>query len=98
MPTKRLYISAVTIGLGYLVGGIVPLIPYFFISRAHIALLYSCVLTGAVLLAFGAIKARVTGAGNDLAGYLWGAVSTLVVGGAAAAAAYTIVAILESKP
>ena len=86
-----------TIGLGYLVGGIIPLMPYFFISRAHVALLYSCLLTGAVLLAFGAIKARVTGAGNDLVGYLWGAVSTLVVGGAAAAAAYGIVALLERK-
>jgi len=96
VPTKRLYISAVTIGLGYLVGGIIPLFPYFFISRAHIALIYSCVLTGVVLLVFGAIKARVTGASNGVAGYLWGAVSTLMVGGAAAAAAYGIVALLET--
>ncbi|KAI6119870.1 VIT family-domain-containing protein [Pisolithus croceorrhizus] len=95
VPTKRLYLSAITIGLGYLVGGIIPLIPYFFISRAHIALLYSCILTGVVLLVFGAIKSRVTGAGNDAAGYTWGAVSTLMVGGAAAAAAYGMVALFE---
>lgn len=98
VPTRRLYLSAVTIGLGYLVGGIVPLIPYFFISRAHVALLYSCILTGVVLLVFGAIKARVTGAGNDAAGYIWGAVSTLMVGGAAAAAAYGMVALFERDP
>ena len=85
-----------TIGLGYLVGGIIPLMPYFFISRAHIALLYSCALTGVVLLIFGAIKSRVTGAGNGIAGYLWGALSTLMVGGAAAVAAYGIVALLET--
>lgn len=95
VPTRRLYLSAITIGLGYLVGGIIPLIPYFFISRAHIALLYSCILTGVVLLVFGAIKSRVTGAGNDVAGYIWGAVSTLMVGGAAAAAAYGMVALFE---
>lgn len=84
-----------TIGIGYLLGGIVPLLPYFFISRARVALLYSSILTGLVLLVFGVIKARVTGAANSLLGYLWGAVSTLLVGGAAAAAAYGIVVLLE---
>ncbi|KAG6329397.1 hypothetical protein ID866_9692 [Astraeus odoratus] len=98
VPTKRLYMSAITIGFGYLIGGIIPLIPYFFVSRAHVALLYSCILTGAVLLVFGAIKARITGAGNSPAGYLWGALSTFMVGGAAAAAAYAIVALLETDP
>ncbi|KIJ16391.1 hypothetical protein PAXINDRAFT_155093 [Paxillus involutus ATCC 200175] len=95
VPTRRLYISAITIGLGYLIGGIIPLLPYFFVARAHVALLYSCLVTGFVLLVFGAIKARVTGAGNGATGYLRGAVSTLLVGGAAAAAAYTFVALLE---
>ncbi|KAF8556633.1 DUF125-domain-containing protein [Imleria badia] len=95
VPTSRLYGSAITIGLGYLIGGIIPLIPYFFFTRVHIALIYSCILTGFVLLVFGAVKARVTGAGQGVKGYLWGAVSTLLVGGAAAAAAYTIVALLE---
>lgn len=95
VPTSRLYGSAITIGLGYLIGGIIPLIPYFFFARAHMALIYSCILTGFVLLVFGAVKARVTGAGKGAKGYLWGAVSTLLVGGAAAAAAYAIVALLE---
>ncbi|KAI6040351.1 VIT family-domain-containing protein [Pisolithus marmoratus] len=98
VPTRRLYLSAMTLGLGYLIGGIIPLIPYFFISRAHVALLYSCILTGVVLLVFGAIKARVTGAGNDTAGYVRGAVSTLMVGGAAAAAAYGVVVLFEGDP
>ncbi|KAG6380198.1 VIT family-domain-containing protein [Boletus reticuloceps] len=96
VPTSRVYGSAITIGLGYLIGGIIPLFPYFFFSRAHIALIYSCLLTGFVLLIFGAVKARVTGAGQGIKGYLWGAVSTLLVGGAAAAAAYGIVALLET--
>jgi VIT1/CCC1 family predicted Fe2+/Mn2+ transporter len=93
---RRCYISAFTIGMGYLLGGLIPLMPYFFIARAHVALLYSCLLTGAILLIFGAVKARVTGAaGRGFVGYLWGAVSTLLVGGAAAAAAYGLVALME---
>ena len=84
--------------MGYLLGGVIPLLPYFFIPKAHIALMYSSILTGIVLLVFGAVKARVTGAaGKGVAGYVWGAVSTLAVGGAAAAAAYGIVALLEGN-
>ena len=98
VPTRRLYISAFTIGMGYLLGGVIPLIPYFFIPTAHIALMYSSLFTGIVLLVFGAVKARVTGAaGKAASGYVWGALSTLAVGGAAAAAAYGIVAFLEGK-
>ncbi|KAI6038590.1 VIT family-domain-containing protein [Pisolithus marmoratus] len=97
IPTKRLYISAVTIGIGYLVGGIIPLIPYFFINRARVALLYSCIITGVVLLIFGAVKSRVTGAAITLLGCLRGAVSMLVVGGASAAAAYGMVVLLENN-
>ena len=93
VSTLRMYTSAFTIGMGYLVGGLIPLLPYFFEPIAHVALIYSCVLTGVVLLIFGAVKARVTGAG----GYVWGAFSTLMVGGAAAAAAYVIVAALEHE-
>ncbi|KAI9447116.1 VIT family-domain-containing protein [Lactarius psammicola] len=97
VPTRRLYMSAFTIGMGYLLGGAIPLLPYFFIPKAHIALMYSSIFTGIVLLIFGAVKARVTGAGKGAAGYVGGAVSTLAVGGAAAAAAYGIVALLEGK-
>lgn len=95
VPTKRLYISAFTIGMGYLLGGIIPLIPYFFIPRAHIALIYSAIVTGITLLIFGVVKTHVSGARGGFSGYVWGAVSTLFVGGAAAAAAYGIVALLE---
>ena len=96
VPASRMYTSAFTIGMGYLVGGLIPLLPYFFEPVAHIALIWSCVVTGVVLLIFGAVKARVTGAaGLGPGGYVWGAFSTLMVGGAAAAAAYGIVAALE---
>ena len=90
-----MYLSAFTIGMGYFLGGLIPLLPYFFIERAHVALIYSCLFTGIILLVFGAVKARITGAGQGVGGYVWGAVSTLLVGGAAAAAAYGIVALME---
>ncbi|KAF8153277.1 VIT family-domain-containing protein [Crassisporium funariophilum] len=95
IPNRRMYVSAFTIGMGYLLGGLIPLLPYFFIPRAHIALIYSSIVTGIVLLIFGAVKARVTGASQTPAGYVWGAFSTLMVGGLAAAAAFGIVRALE---
>jgi len=95
IPDRRMYASAFTIGMGYLLGGLIPLLPYFFISRAHIALIYSSIITGIVLLIFGAVKARVTGAAQNPTGYIWGAFSTLMVGGLAAAAAFGIVRALE---
>lgn len=97
VPTHRLYTSAFTIGMGYLIGGLIPLLPYFFISRAHIALIYSCIVTGIVLLVFGAVKARITGAGAGARGYVWGAISTLLVGGVAAGSAFGIVKFLEGR-
>jgi len=97
VPNKRMYISAFTIGMGYLMGGIIPLIPYFFIPVAQVALIYSSIITGIILLIFGAVKARVTGAARSPADYVWGAASTLMVGGVAAAAAFGIVRALESN-
>lgn len=97
VTSSRMYISALTIGMGYLIGGLIPLLPYFFIPKAHIALIYSAVVTGITLLVFGAVKTHVSGAKGGWGGYAWGAVSTLFVGGAAAAAAYGIVAALEGR-
>ncbi|KAI0342400.1 DUF125-domain-containing protein [Trametopsis cervina] len=97
VTTRRMYVSAFTIGMGYLLGGFIPLLPYFFIPKAHIALIWSSIVTGIVLLIFGAVKARITGAaGQGVGGYVYGAVSTLLVGGAAAAAAYGLVALMEA--
>jgi hypothetical protein len=41
MPARaHRYISALTIGMSYLLGGLIPLIPYFIEHNAHRALLY----------------------------------------------------------
>ncbi len=53
--------SAITIGVSYIIGGIIPLSPYFFISDSQRALYYSCAITMVCLFVFGYFKSKVTG-------------------------------------
>ncbi|KAK0539643.1 Protein ccc1 [Tilletia horrida] len=92
---SRAYISAATIGLSYFLGGLVPLIPYIILPRIKEALIVSIAITGLVLLAFGAVKHRFTGGTSSVRAYTWAAVSTLSVGGIAAAASWSIVRAIE---
>lgn len=75
--------SAVTIGLSYIVGGIIPLSPYFFIADSHNALYYSCAITVVCLFVFGYLKSKVTGQPA-----FSGALKVLLIGAFAAAAAF----------
>ncbi|KAK4053427.1 Protein ccc1 [Microbotryomycetes sp. JL201] len=93
----RLFVSAITIGVAYFLGGLVPLVPYFFIERAHQALWWSCGITAVVLLTFGAFKTYYTGAEIGVRGLTWGSLVTLLVGGAAAGASFGIVRALEGS-
>jgi VIT1/CCC1 family predicted Fe2+/Mn2+ transporter len=52
--------SGLNIALGYTVGGLVPLIPYFFLSTVEDSLKLSLVVTVLCLLIFGLLKARYT--------------------------------------
>lgn len=70
------------------IGGLVPLMPYFFIPNARNALWISCGVTAVVLLVFGAFKTFYTGAEIGVRGYTYGSVVTLLVGGAAAASSF----------
>jgi len=67
---KQLFISAFTIGVGYLIGGLIPLFPYLFIHNAKVALFWSCIVTGITLLLFGVVKTYFTGAKGGFGGYL----------------------------
>ncbi|MGC4042902.1 MAG: VIT1/CCC1 transporter family protein [Armatimonas sp.] len=82
---NRMYISAITIGGSYLVGGMVPLLPYFFFSRAQSALSWSVGITACALVVFGAVKGKATGTSS-----MRSAVQTLLVGGVAAAVAFAV--------
>ncbi|RUS12523.1 Ccc1 family, partial [Jimgerdemannia flammicorona] len=87
---KRSWISAVTIGTAYFIGGLIPLIPYFFIRDSVTALFVSIAITSATLFVFGFVKSRLV---NPKRAF-WGAVQTLAIGAAAAAASYGIVRVL----
>jgi VIT1/CCC1 family predicted Fe2+/Mn2+ transporter len=82
---KRASRSALTIALSYIVGGLVPLSPYFIFRSVPTALIGSVVVTLLALLVFGYIKGRFTTARP-----LRSAWQTVVVGGLAAAAAFGI--------
>ena len=86
LKVKKKQISAVTIGLSYLFGGLIPLIPYFFLDHTQTALLASTGLTLLALFIFGFAKALLVGTPRPLAS----AVQMAAVGGAAAACAYGI--------
>jgi len=75
--------SAVTIGISYIVGGVIPLSPYFFIHESQTALYYSCAITMVCLFVFGYFKNKVTGQP-----VLMGALKVLFIGALAAAAAF----------
>ncbi len=82
---KRALRSALTIAGAYIVGGLIPLSPYFFFSPATTALLISVIATLIALFIFGYVKGRFTGAGP-----LGSALQTVLIGGLAAAAAFLI--------
>ena len=75
--------SALTIAFAYIGGGMIPLLPYVLMPRAHSALLVSVTVTVVALAVFGFLKGRATGTPPWRSG-----LQTMVVGGLAAAAAY----------
>ncbi|KAA1111929.1 hypothetical protein PGT21_016312 [Puccinia graminis f. sp. tritici] len=88
VSTFQMYLSAFTIGVSYFIGGLIPMAPYFFIEKANTALFWSIGVMVLTLLVFGSLKAYFTGARIGFIGYLKGSLSTIVVGGGAAAASY----------
>ncbi len=82
---KRARNSAFTIGISYIIGGIIPLSPYFFTDHPHDGLTYSVVVTLISLFIFGYFKSKLTG--QPL---FKGALKVMAIGAVAAAAAYGI--------
>jgi VIT1/CCC1 family predicted Fe2+/Mn2+ transporter len=81
----RSWKSALTIATAYIVGGFIPLSAYLIMPDAQSALKLSVVVTFAALAVFGAVKGHFTGVPMLLSG-----LQTVLVGGAAAAAAFGI--------
>ena len=104
---NRAHRSALTIAASYIAGGMVPLLPYMFVRPTLIygddlavisplipttatALKLSVLITLLALAFFGALKGRLLGTGA-----LRSALQTSLIGGAAAAAAYTLAHLLN---
>jgi vacuolar iron transporter family protein len=80
---KTALASALRIGGSYVVGGLIPLAPYFFFQKASSALVLSVVVTLLALTLFGYVKGRFTGASA-----LKSAFQTVSIGGIAATVAF----------
>ena len=80
---KRALISAATISMAYIVGGLIPLMPYIFIPDIMPALKISVIATSIALVLFGWIKGRFTGVNQGRS-----ALQTLVIGALASSAAF----------
>ena len=77
--------SALTIGVSYVVGGLIPLAPYMLMRDVRPALQVSIAITLAALALFGGVKGWLTAAKP-----VSSAVQTLLTGSLAAAAAFLI--------
>ena len=77
--------SAATIGISYIVGGLIPLTGYFFTQTPYQGLIVSAVLTVICLFLFGYFKSKVTG--QPL---FKGALKVTLIGITAATAAFLV--------
>lgn len=83
--------SAFNIGVSYVIGGIIPLSPYFFVSDGLSGLKLSAVITLVCLFVFGYFKSKLTGV------HPWGgALRVMLIGAAAAGCAFGVAKLIES--
>jgi VIT1/CCC1 family predicted Fe2+/Mn2+ transporter len=88
---KRATRSAFNIGLSYVIGGFIPLIPYFYVTEAVDGLKISAVITLICLFIFGFFKSKITGINP------WtGGLKVMMIGALAAGAAFTIAKLIEA--
>jgi VIT1/CCC1 family predicted Fe2+/Mn2+ transporter len=84
--------SASTIAVSYIVGGIIPLLPYMLMASGFEALKVSVAITLLALVVFGGVKGRLTGTGA-----LRSSLQTVSIGGIAAAAAFGLARLLSAS-
>ncbi len=87
---KRATKSALAIGLSYIVGGMIPLMPYAFTDVPTEGLKLSALFTLICLFVFGYFKSKVTGQSP-----FKGAIKVMSIGAAAAAAAFFVAKLFE---
>jgi len=87
---KRARKSAFNIGASYVVGGLIPLMPYFFVDDALKGLEISAMITLVCLFIFGFFKSKMTGVNPWIGG-----LKVTLIGAVAAAAAFGIARAIE---
>lgn len=90
---RRAPLSAVRIGGSYVVGGLLPLLPYMLVPDSRQALWGSIAATFVALLIFGALKGKFTGTN-----VVRSALQTTAIGGIAAAVAFFIARLVSGSP
>jgi VIT1/CCC1 family predicted Fe2+/Mn2+ transporter len=87
---KRAGRSAMNIGVSYIVGGLVPLTPYFFVQDGIEGLKFSAIITLVCLIIFGYYKSKLTGMNP-----IHGALKVAVIGALAAGTAFGIAKLIQ---
>jgi vacuolar iron transporter family protein len=89
---KRASKSAFNIGFSYIVGGLIPLSPYFFASNGITGLKLSTLITLICLFVFGYLKSKFTGVNP------WsGAFRVMMIGAIAAGCAFGIARLIQGQ-
>ena len=83
--------SAFNIGFSYVVGGLIPLSPYFFVSDGITGLRISAAITLCCLFVFGYFKSKVTGVPP-----ISGALRVMIIGALAAGCAFAVARLIQS--
>jgi VIT1/CCC1 family predicted Fe2+/Mn2+ transporter len=89
---KRATKSAFNIGFSYIVGGLIPLSPYFFVDNGIKGLQISSVITLICLFVFGYFKSKFTGVNR-----LGGALRVMMIGALAAGCAFAIARLIQGR-
>jgi VIT1/CCC1 family predicted Fe2+/Mn2+ transporter len=87
---RRARKSAFNIGFSYIVGGLIPLSPYFFVTDGLKGLRVSALITLCCLFIFGYFKSKLTGV-HPLAG----AIRVMVIGALAAGCAFAVARLIQ---
>lgn len=101
-PPNRALVCALTIALGYFVGGFIPLLPYFFVGAENVqqGLLWSAGVMVVTLFLFGFVKTTAVHGFSDLH-FMWksvkGGAEMVLVGSLAAGAAMGLVILFSGR-
>jgi VIT1/CCC1 family predicted Fe2+/Mn2+ transporter len=90
---RKAPLSALRIGGSYVIGGLIPLVPYMVLPTTQAGLIWSAIFTFIALVVFGAVKGRFTGAP-----IVASAVQTSLIGAIAAGCAFALARLVSGSP